>query len=158
MKAKWLLWTTALFAVDQIAKSCVEHKLELNEERKLTERIVLRRVHNEGLSLGLLSDTPEAVKMLSSIAAGSVTVSQFASMFQKKGFWKKACLSTLAAGAWSNTVDRFMRGYVVDYIGFKCKDKQLAAVTYNLADFFIAAGAAGVPFGMIFGGKTRKPE
>ncbi len=46
-----------------------------------------------------------------------------------------------AAGAWSNTADRFVRGYVVDYVGFDMKNHpKLAALTYNLGDFLIAAG------------------
>ena len=38
----------ALFAADQIMKSYVEQNLEKGEERPLTDRIVLRKVHNKG--------------------------------------------------------------------------------------------------------------
>ena len=46
----------------------------------------------------------------------------------------------MAAGAWSNTFDRCVRGHVVDYIGFRSENKKISDVTYNLGDFFIAAG------------------
>ena len=39
----------ALFAADQILKSYAEQNLEKGEERPLTDRIVLRRVHNKGI-------------------------------------------------------------------------------------------------------------
>ena len=34
-----------------------------------------------------------------------------------------------------------MRGYVVDYIGFQTSDEKLTKITYNLGDFFLAAGS-----------------
>lgn len=46
----------------------------------------------------------------------------------------------MTAGAWSNTFDRFARGHVTDYIGFKSGSKKLSSITCNLADFFLAAG------------------
>lgn len=142
MKRHWFLWGSGvLFASDQILKTYAEQNLEKNEERKLTERVVLRRVNNNGMCLNLLSDQPETVRILSAGAAGIVTALQCASLMKKKGFWKKTALSLLAAGAWSNTFDRFIRGYVVDYIGFKCENEKVSRITYNLGDFFIGAGA-----------------
>lgn len=47
----------------------------------------------------------------------------------------------MAAGSISNMFDRLVRGHVVDYVGFRLEDKHLEGITYNFADFFIAAGA-----------------
>lgn len=47
----------------------------------------------------------------------------------------------MTAGAWSNTFDRWIRGYVIDYVGFKTKWEKITRITYNLGDFFPAAGA-----------------
>ena len=101
---------------------------------------MLRRVSNKGMCLGLLSGQPETVRILSLAASAAVTVSAGAALLFRKGFLKKAGSCLAAAGAWSNTADRFIRGHVVDYIGFRLKNKKLAALTYNLADFYIAAG------------------
>ena len=131
MKRRWyLLGSAGLCAGDQILKSLTEKKQDEKEERKLAGPVVLRRVSNKGMCLGLLSGQPETVRILSLAASAAVTVS-----FRKNG------LALLSAGAWSNTADRFIRGHVVDYIGFRLKNKKLAALTYNLADFYIAAGA-----------------
>lgn len=142
MKKRWFLCGTGiLFAADQILKSYTEQNMEKGEEKELTEHIVLRRVPNTGMCLNLLADKPALVRGLSLTAAGIVNLSYALALLRTKGFWKKKALSLMTAGAWSNTFDRFARGHVADYIGFKCGNKKLSSITYNLADFFIAAGA-----------------
>ena len=142
MNRKWFLIETAgLFAADQLLKTYAEQNLDKKEERKLAGPVVLRRVHNKGMCLGILSEKQTVVRYLSLAAAGIVTVCQAVASFGRKGFWKKQGLALMSAGAWSNTFDRFARGCVVDYVGFKVKDPKIAEITYNLGDFFIAAGA-----------------
>ena len=142
MKKCWFLGETgALFAADQILKSYAEQNIDRGEEKTLTEHIVLRRVPNKGLCFNLLSDRPGIVRILSFTAAVIVSLFHILILFRTKGFWKKNAFSLMAAGAWSNTFDRFARGHVIDYIGFKCGNKKLSSVTYNLADILITAGA-----------------
>lgn len=156
MKRHWFLWGSgALLASDQILKAYAEQNLDKKEERKLTEKVVLRRVNNHGMCLNLLSDRPGVVRILSAVAAGTVTVLQVVSLMRKKGFWKKTALSFLSAGAWSNTFDRFARGYVVDYIGFKFGNEKVSRITYNLGDFFIGAGAAVLSLAGLFEPKEK---
>ena len=130
----------ALFAADQILKSYAEQNLEKGEERPLTDRIVLRRVHNKGMCLNLLDEEPGLVRTLSLVSASVLTGFYFLTLFRKKGFWMKKGLSLMTAGAWSNTVDRCAKGYVEDYVGFRCGNEKISAVAYNLGDFFLAAG------------------
>lgn len=71
MKKRWFLCGTGvLFAADQILKSYSENSLEKGQEKKLTEHIVLRRVSNEGMCLGVLSPRPKIVKVFSVAATG----------------------------------------------------------------------------------------
>lgn len=141
MKGGWMLAETAgLFAADQIIKTCAEQKLDLNEERKAGSKIRIRRVHNYGMAFGFLSDQTEPVRWFSLLAAGAVTGIQILELFLGRGFLGKAAAGMLSAGAWSNTFDRFARGYVVDYIGFSVKNEKAGKLTYNLGDFLIAAG------------------
>lgn len=157
MKKRWFLCGTGvLFAADQILKSYSENSLEKGQEKKLTEHIVLRRVSNEGMCLGVLSSRPKIVKVFSAAATGGVTLWQMWALFRTKGIWKKKGISLLAAGAWSNTFDRLARGYVVDYIGFRAGNRKLASVTYNLADFFIAAGTVILSAASLLTGKKRR--
>ena len=131
----------ALFAADQIMKSYVEQNLEKGEERPLTDRIVLRKAHNIGMCLNALDQKPALVKRLSLVSTLIFTGVYLLTLFREKGFWIKKGLSLITAGAWSNTLDRCMKGYVVDYIGFRFRNEKAEAVTYNLADFFVAAGS-----------------
>ncbi len=154
---KWFLTGTAgLFTADQVLKTYVEQKLDKKEEKKLKGPLVLRRVDNPGVCLGMLADKPALVRGLSAAAAGAITVLQTAAIMKKEGFWRKTGLSLLSAGAWSNTFDRFARGHVVDYIGFKLKEPGLAKITYNLGDFFIAAGALLLSVGSLLPMPGRK--
>lgn len=159
MNRKWFLIKTAgLFAADQLLKTYAEQNLEKNTERKLAGPLVLRRVHNKGMCMGLLSENQTAVRYLSLAAAGIVTVCQAVVLFRRKGFWKRQGFALMSAGAWSNTFDRFARGHVVDYIGFDVKEQKIAKVTYNLGDFFIAAGAVILSLCSVFSPSKKKKE
>lgn len=62
--------------------------------------------------------------------------------FGKKG--KKLLrtgLAFLLGGAFSNTYDRMVRGYVVDYFGFEVKNDKLRGLVFNISDFCIMIGA-----------------
>lgn len=66
----------------------------------------------------------------------------------------------MAAGSISNMFDRLVRGHVVDYVGFRLEDKHLEGITYNFADFFIAAGAVITVMTKLFrpGSKKKKKQ
>ena len=141
MKRLWFLGeSVVLFGADQLMKTYVEQNLDRGEERNLSDRIVLRRVHNKGLCLNMLDKEPGLVKYLSLFSASVLTFVYAVSLMRRKGFWRKKGLALMAAGAWSNTFDRCARGHVVDYIGFRSENKRISDVTYNLGDFFLAAG------------------
>lgn len=141
MKRRWfLVESAALFGADQLMKTYVEQNLDKGEEKKLTDRILLRRVHNKGMCLNLLDGEPDLVKYLSVLSASVLTLICGISLARRRQFWRKTGLALMAAGAWSNTFDRCARGHVVDYIGFRCENKKISDVTYNMGDFFLAAG------------------
>lgn len=141
MRKCWYLWEAAgLLAADQIMKTYAEQNLKDEDEKVLRNRLVLRYVENKGMCLNILENRPKLVGLFSGGAAGAVTCIYAVALVCGKSFLKKQALSLLAAGAWSNTADRFFRGYVVDYIGVKFRSKKLSGITYNIADFLIAAG------------------
>lgn len=161
MKNKWkwsLIGTAGLFAADQLVKTYAEQSLDEKEEKELRGSLILRRVHNTGMCMELLSDRPAAVRGLSAAASCAVTLFQIASVARRRGFLKKAGYTLMSAGAWSNTFDRFVRGHVVDYLGFSLKDPKLAKITYNLADFYIAGGAAATAAASLFRPEKRKKD
>ena len=145
MKKIWFIGESiVLIALDQSLKLYTEQNLNPGEEKHLTDRIVLRRVKNKGMCLNLLQDRPEVVKKLS------------AGLFRKGHFFRKNGLALLSAGAWSNTFDRWTKDGVADYIGIKCGNEKVSAITYNLADFFIFAGNVILAAAALFSGGKRK--
>lgn len=50
-------------------------------------------------------------------------------------------LTLLLGGAFSNTYDRLVRKYVVDYVSFNVPLKGLKKVIFNIGDFCILIGA-----------------
>lgn len=150
----WSLGGAAgLFSLDQIMKSYAEQNLDKGEEKYLTDKVVLRRVHNKGMCLNLLDGQPETVKNLSLGATIVLTALQIPLLFTKGNFWKKKGFALLLSGAWSNTFDRASRGHVVDYIGFKTGNEKVSQITYNLGDFFIAAGSVILVLTALFSGR-----
>ena len=157
MKKIWFVGESiVLIALEQSLKSYAEQNLTPGEEKHLTDRIVLRRVKNKGMCLNLLQDRPDIVKAVSTFAALAITGVQAAELFRKGRFFRKKGLALLTAGAWSNTFDRWTKDGVVDYIGIKCSNEKVSAITYNLADFFIFAGNMILAAAALFPRKKRK--
>lgn len=141
---KWFFpaLSAGLFGADQIMKQYAEENLAAGEEVFLTEKVSFRKVHNKGMCLGIMKDKPETVRKVSVGVTAVLTFLQAALIFRKGKLPEKLGISLLASGAWSNTMDRLLRGYVVDYIGIKGNNEAISKVTYNAGDISIGVGAA----------------
>ena len=53
----------------------------------------------------------------------------------------------LLGGAYSNTYDRLIRKYVVDYVSFPVKNKKIRNIVFNISDFCIMIGALLIVLG-----------
>ncbi len=141
----YLLFATGFAALiligDLLIKEYVETHFEIGEERAaLDGKVLFRRVHNRGLALNALEGKPKLVKTLSA-AAMCFCTGMAAAVMTQKGHWiRKSGYICLLAGAASNLYDRFVREYVVDYIGLKTKWKKVTRITFNLGDVCIFAG------------------
>lgn len=147
--------TLVLFLTDVFIKCYIENHVKKGEEREiLKNKIVIRKVYNEGMCLNFLEKRPDIVRWASAFATVLLTIYQWISLFKKGHFSKKLGLSLMAAGAWSNTLDRLSRHYVVDYFGFCTKWKKVTRITYNLGDLFIGIGSVLVVISSLF--QTRR--
>lgn len=93
---------------------------------------------NEGVCLGALSGYRELVKRLSATMAVLLTVRLF--LRRRAGVVKGVADGLLIGGAWGNTLDRILRGYVVDFLQIRCKNEKLSRISFNPADVWIASG------------------
>ena len=143
--------TACLAMIDITLKSCIEGYMTRKEERTaLGGKLILRKVYNRGFCMNLMQDDQETVKYGSAFATVILTIYQLITLMRKKHYVKKAGLSLMTAGAWSNTFDRWLRGYVIDYIGFQTKWEKVTEITCNLADLFIGAGSVLVILSSLF--------
>lgn len=147
-----LIGLTLCLALTDIAlKSTIEGYMTRKEERTACKgMVIIRKVYNKGFGFNLLEEKKDAVKYGSAYATLILTIWQLFTLLRKKQYLKKWGLSLMTAGAWSNTFDRWFRGYVIDYVGFQTKWKKVTAMTYNLADFLIAAGGIMVLLSSVF--------
>ncbi|MBQ7535532.1 MAG: signal peptidase II [Stomatobaculum sp.] len=127
--------------LDLALKSGVESQPDESypKEVKGTGGLVqVRKLHNEGLPLGVMKERPELVRCLPLAVASSLLL-RLSLLLPKKGnHLEKAGLACMIGGAASNLFDRFFRGYVVDYL--YVDKKPASRVVFNLGDVFIAGG------------------
>lgn len=145
-----------IFLIDSLLKYSIEERLLKNEERPvLGGKVLIRRVHNKGVCLNLFQTYPDKVMKVSVLLGILTILSDVVLLFKKGNFRKKLGMMIFTGGALSNIYDRIMRGYVVDYIGFKSRWAKLTRITYNLGDFAIFIGTVLISIAEIFPRKKK---
>lgn len=134
-----LFVTLATF--DMGIKQHVEENFKKGENKNTkVSKLVLRKVHNKGFCLNMLDKNPAVVRGTSAALCGAIGGYAY-QIFCKRGKWlEKLGTTILGAGAVSNTFDRLVRGYVVDYFGVEMKNSKLSKITANLADIYVLFG------------------
>ncbi|HAX52388.1 signal peptidase II [Muricomes intestini] len=151
--------TLCLLLTDITVKTYVEGAVKKGEEHSICKgKVKIRKVYNKGMCLNLFEDNPEFVKISSAFAAVLLTIYQLITLLRKGKYLKKAGLSLMVAGAWSNTIDRWIRGYVIDYVGFQTKWKKVTEITYNLGDLFIGAGSLFMMLSSLLPSKKKEAK
>lgn len=132
----------AIVAAEAVIKQVREQNGVFGEKKLfLKGKLYLTKYHNYGAFLTLGQKRPEFVKGLSAGLCLICTIVFVFSMGTKGKTLLKAGLSILLGGAYSNTYDRLVRGYVVDYFGFQVKNERLRNIVFNISDFCIMIGA-----------------
>lgn len=148
--------TLFLTCVDIGIKSCVESNIKEGEELDFLDgKVQVRKVYNKGMAMSLFEDKPDFVKKTSAYATAFLTIYMLLTLLKKGNYIKKLGLSLLTAGALGNTFDRFVRGYVVDYIGIRTKFKKLSGLTFNAADVFIVGGMKLIILALLLPGRRK---
>lgn len=132
----------AIFILDLLIKNHIEDtKTKGEEEAVCGGRLLIRRYHNRGAFLNAGERRSGLVAVLSVALTLGVTVLFLLTFSCKGGRMLKAGLALLLGGAYSNTYDRLIRKYVVDYVSFPVKNKKIRDIVFNISDFCIAVGA-----------------
>lgn len=145
------IFTAALATVDLQCKAYVEEEFHKGKEREiLNGKVSLRKVHNKGFALHKGDKYPQTVRLVSGVVCVLVGIYSLFTWKKSSSFGKKLGASLAFAGAISNTYDRLVRKYVVDYFGFKTKWKKFNRITFNLGDMFIFLGSIILPVSELF--------
>ncbi len=160
LRTRSLLIAAAIFIIDQIMKALVLGPFGLRVEGDSIELLPifnLTLVHNEGISLGLLQASSDAMRW------GLVAVTGAVSLFVARWLWREANrldalgLSLVLGGALGNLVDRVRFGYVVDYA-----DLHFGAfrpfLVFNIADAAITIGVLVLLARALFAKDDAKPR
>lgn len=133
-----LLTGTLALLADRTAKEWAVLQADSGRTPALFGVLRFSFLKNEGVCLGALSGYRELVKRLSAAMAVFLTVRLL--LRRRAGVVKGVADGLLIGGAWGNTLDRILRGYVVDFLQIRCKNERLSRISFNPADVWIAAG------------------
>ena len=138
---RYLLVILGIFGLEWKLKNEVEDKVE---EGRTQERcggfLLIRKHHNRGAFLNMGQSRQKAVMGLSVCLAAALTVLFVVTLGNAGKELLKWGLTLLLGGAYSNTYDRLVRKYVVDYVSFNVPFG-LRNVIFNIGDFCILLGA-----------------
>lgn len=141
----------AVFVLDLLIKNHIEKTgTEGETQPSCKGRVVIHKYHNKGAFLNLGEKKQGFMTVLSLTLTLSLTV-VFLTTFTFRGRKTlKWGLALLLGGAYSNTYDRLVRRYVVDYVSFPVKNKKLSRIVFNISDFCIMIGALMMTLGESF--------
>ncbi|MCH5261370.1 MAG: signal peptidase II [Lachnospiraceae bacterium] len=147
------LLAMAIFVADLLIKNHIERMEDDGQEHTFWNgRLLLRRHHNQGAFLNVGERRRSLIAALSLVLTLGATVLFLVTFTYRGSGILKAGLAFLLGGAYSNTYDRLMRQYVVDYISFPVKNEKIRNIVFNISDFCIMIGA----FLMVLGSANTK--
>lgn len=139
----WVHFGGGLLTVDQAAKVSVRKHLKPGESFSLGP-FIIRNSPNRGAAFRWGEDYSDEIRILSTAVTAALGTALCFSVSDEKYRSYVPPLSLLFHGALSNVMDRLNFDEVTDYLSFQVKSKKGQAMTFNLGDFAIFAGAAGL--------------
>ncbi|BAZ30062.1 lipoprotein signal peptidase [Cylindrospermum sp. NIES-4074] len=130
-------WIAALsaFFLDQLTKYWVVQTFALGQTLPLLPGIFhFTYVTNTGAAFSLLSGKVEWLRWLS--LGVSLVLIAIASLGPVLSLWDQLGYGLILGGAMGNGIDRFVLGYVVDFLDFRL----INFAVFNVADSFISIG------------------
>lgn len=132
-----LFWIAAFIAffLDQLTKYWVVQTFKLGETLPLIPDVFhFTYVTNTGAAFSLLSGKVEWLRWLSlGVSLVLIAVGLFGSILNR---WDQLGYGLILGGAMGNGIDRFVLGYVVDFLDFRL----INFAVFNIADSFISIG------------------
>jgi signal peptidase II len=146
MKRKYLILFSLsglVLSLDQLTKNLIHAHLALNVRYEIVPSfLAVTYSRSIGLVAGTLTRLPESLQEVFLIGIPTVALGLILLIFVKLRATQvltSFALTFIFAGAVGNLVDRFQRGYVIDFLDFHWKNTPLLP-PMNLADLSIICG------------------
>ena len=134
-----------LVSSDLFSKYLVFNYIDLYKFIKITTYLDITHIHNFGISFGLFSETIPAVFLI--IIALLVVFFIIYLLLNSEDYLEYWGLFIIICGAIANIIDRFVNGYVIDFIYFHINQYYWPA--FNFADIYISAGIIMILLNML---------
>lgn len=157
-RREWAIVIAPLFLIwflDLAIKEWANHLTEIKEFGYV--RLVL--LHNHGAMLGLFSDLPQILRVVTLSTAGAFLLCTYAILqylIPFRSLILRSGLSVLIGGIMGNVTDRIIHGYVIDFISFKFGT--FASPVFNFADAIQWVGYAMIIYAIIKDGDILWPD
>jgi len=157
-KREWLIVILPLiitWAIDRVTKDWATTLTQIKSFGSL--HFVLH--HNQGAMLGLFSDLPSVLRIVSLSTGGAFLLCTYALiqyLLPIKSLTLRTGLSILIGGIIGNVTDRILWGYVVDFIVVGAPS--LSSPAFNMADALQWLGYALIVYAIIREGELIWPE
>lgn len=150
-----LIFTTLVFALDQLSKWAVVFVMDLRNRLAidvLPPVLNFRMAWNEGVNFGLFSNDTEVMRWV--LTALAVVISLGMLWWGRKltGWLGQLLIALVVGGALGNALDRVLYGAVADFLNMSCCGFR-NPYAFNVADITIFIGAFGL---VIFGDKLHR--
>ena len=139
---KWLWLTAVVIVLDQASKWLMSAWLDLYQSIMVLPFFNLTLAHNSGAAFSFLANAGGWQRCFFIVLALSVSLVLliWLSRLKANARMEAAALSLIMGGALGNVIDRFIHGYVVDFLDFHLAGYHWPA--FNVADMAIFIGAA----------------
>lgn len=137
----WLPFTLMVIVLDQFTKYLAVTQLQLGSSIKIFSWFDLVLVHNYGAAFGFLNQGKSWQIVLLVVVAIIATLGFFIwlARIARSNYFEGVGIALLIGGAIGNLIDRFIHGYVIDFLDIYISTWHWPA--FNLADSFICIGA-----------------
>ena len=114
-----------------------------------------RLVHNTGGAWGIFSDNTAALGVFSIVVCAALALYFFATL-KRANVLQTIALALIVGGGIGNAIDRFMQGFVTDFIEFSFMDFPV----FNVADIGVTCGFALILISLAIEwiAESRRPE
>ena len=153
-KKRFYITIFFLFILDTYTKQLALQFLEQDISRDFLPFIDLYLTYNSGVAFGFLDLGEKSVSNILTFVGFLITIYLFKLIKEESNHKKQFSLSIICGGAIGNIADRFMDGYVTDFLHLKIND--FSFFVFNFADASITIGAISLIYLEFFKKDTLK--